>query len=268
VRVSPPDAYRAAGVEYNAGAAGGPGAAGAPRRRPPGAARDSDRAVLEPFVDLIIEASWASGRLVREYTLLFDPPGLAHAGARTAAMACARPPRPPRVPRAAPPRRRPRVPRRTLVPAPARPPAVRTAPAPAAVQRPRQPPPRCRVTTRERAGRHAERIAVRTQQPRCLARPDAGGAVPRNPQAFMGDNMNRLMAGACWTVPTAEECRVSTPARRAAHRRAERGLRAYRQRLASGVGGASAGFGAAPGRRHGADQRRGPQAGRAPTPDR
>lgn len=32
------------------------------------------QSVGEPYVDLILEATWASGRLVRDYTLLFDPP--------------------------------------------------------------------------------------------------------------------------------------------------------------------------------------------------
>jgi pilus assembly protein FimV len=30
--------------------------------------------VVEPFIDLIIEARWPSGRLLREYTVLVDPP--------------------------------------------------------------------------------------------------------------------------------------------------------------------------------------------------
>ncbi|MDP5070025.1 MAG: hypothetical protein NWQ45_03910, partial [Congregibacter sp.] len=34
----------------------------------------TDEAVLEPFIDLIIEARWPSGRLLREYTILVDPP--------------------------------------------------------------------------------------------------------------------------------------------------------------------------------------------------
>ena len=32
--------------------------------------------VLEPYLDLIVEVSWASGRVVRDYTLLLDPPGV------------------------------------------------------------------------------------------------------------------------------------------------------------------------------------------------
>jgi pilus assembly protein FimV len=34
----------------------------------------SPRPVNDPFVDLILESSWSSGRVVRDYTMLFDPP--------------------------------------------------------------------------------------------------------------------------------------------------------------------------------------------------
>jgi pilus assembly protein FimV len=37
----------------------------------------STRAINDPYLDLILEASWASGRIMRDYTLLFDPPSLA-----------------------------------------------------------------------------------------------------------------------------------------------------------------------------------------------
>jgi pilus assembly protein FimV len=37
----------------------------------------STRPVNEPFIDLLIELSWAQGRLVREYTALIDPDGYA-----------------------------------------------------------------------------------------------------------------------------------------------------------------------------------------------
>lgn len=37
----------------------------------------STRPVNDPFVDMLVELSWASGRLVREYTMLLDPPGTA-----------------------------------------------------------------------------------------------------------------------------------------------------------------------------------------------
>jgi len=75
LRVASPDAYRAAGVDYNSVL---PGAQVQLMRRADGRSYlrvTSDRAVLEPFVDVILEMNWASGRLVREYTLLLDPPG-------------------------------------------------------------------------------------------------------------------------------------------------------------------------------------------------
>ena len=37
--------------------------------------------VQEPFLDLLVELDWASGRVVREYTFLLDPPGMPMAAA-------------------------------------------------------------------------------------------------------------------------------------------------------------------------------------------
>src|SRR5947209_18376768 len=74
IRVAPPDQYRAANVDYDPVL---PGTRATLGRRPDGrqfVRLMSDRSVQEPFVDVILEISWASGRLVREYTLLFDPP--------------------------------------------------------------------------------------------------------------------------------------------------------------------------------------------------
>ena len=34
----------------------------------------SDEPVLEPYLEFILEARWPSGRLLREYTVLIDPP--------------------------------------------------------------------------------------------------------------------------------------------------------------------------------------------------
>ncbi|MBK1715013.1 hypothetical protein CKO43_19815, partial [Rubrivivax gelatinosus] len=74
LRIAPPDAFRAAGVEYNAILGD---AQVVLQRRPDGRQilrLTSERSVVEPFVDVIVEANWATGRLVREYTMLFDPP--------------------------------------------------------------------------------------------------------------------------------------------------------------------------------------------------
>ena len=98
VRVAPPDAYRIAGVDYNPVL---PATSVALQRRPDGTAFlrvQSDRPVTEPFVDLILELTWSSGRLLREYTLLFDPPSTKSAAAPTAAVATAPAPAAPLAP--------------------------------------------------------------------------------------------------------------------------------------------------------------------------
>lgn len=74
LRVASPEAYRAAGVEYNSAL---PGARLQLVRGPDGRSViriTSTRAVQEPFVDVILDMNWSGGKLVREYTLLLDPP--------------------------------------------------------------------------------------------------------------------------------------------------------------------------------------------------
>ena len=76
VRLGAPDAYRAANLQYNLALTG---ARVALERRPNGQAFlkvTSSRPVTEPFIDLLVELNWASGRLSREYTALLDPPGV------------------------------------------------------------------------------------------------------------------------------------------------------------------------------------------------
>jgi pilus assembly protein FimV len=77
-KVAAADAFRQAGIEY------------APALATLRFSRDikerggrrylevtTDRPLNEPFIDMLVELSWASGRLVREYTFLLDPPDLA-----------------------------------------------------------------------------------------------------------------------------------------------------------------------------------------------
>ena len=68
-------AFKAAGVDYSPALAG---ARVSLQRRPNGQAYlriVGNRAVNEPYVGIVIEANWANGRVVRDYTLLLDPPG-------------------------------------------------------------------------------------------------------------------------------------------------------------------------------------------------
>ena len=49
----------------------------------------STQAMTEPFATLLVEATWARGRNLREYTVLFDPPVFAPQNAPSAPVAAA-----------------------------------------------------------------------------------------------------------------------------------------------------------------------------------
>jgi pilus assembly protein FimV len=246
LRVASPDAYRAAGVDYNPVL---PGTQVQLLRRPDGRSYlrvTSDRAVSEPFVDVILEMNWASGRLVREYTLLLDPPGtprnLAAAPPSVAPSFAAAPPQPqPRVTQTAPaaaaaapaapavPAPERRAAPRPETPAPA--PRAAAAPAPAAAGDGVGP-----EQYRVRPGDSLSRIA-RTVQPQSVSLDQMLVALFRgNPDAFIGNNMNRLKAGEVLNIPSADAARqVSAPEAREVIRAQSADFSAYRQQLASGV---------------------------------
>ena len=138
-----PDAFREAGVEFGAIV---------PQVRAALERRGDNRYVIrlstlnpveEPFVDLLVELNWASGRLVRQYTFLLDPaeykgPQPIAAAPPKVAAPEAKPveaPKPPEV-TAATPAAPPRPPRRRLHPPPhpprnrQRPPSSASLPAP------------------------------------------------------------------------------------------------------------------------------------------
>ena len=232
LRIAPPEAYRSAGVEYNPVL---PSTQVQLVSRPGGRSVlriTSDRAVVEPFVDVIVEATWSSGRLVREYTMLFDPP-VTRLGA------------------APPPIASPLIsPAPAAAEASAAPVAPAPAPAPSARTQPVRPAPSeaaPRLTSpvpaggggddyRVRAGDSLSRIAGKTQRPGVSLDQMLVSIFRANPQAFVGDNMNRLKAGAVLSVPSADEAGKLTPqAAREVIQAQSADFGAYRQRLASGV---------------------------------
>ncbi|MDO9073771.1 MAG: FimV/HubP family polar landmark protein, partial [Rubrivivax sp.] len=231
LRIASPEAYRAAGVEYNAAL---PAARAEVVRRPDGRSVvriTGERAVLEPFVDVIIEASWTSGRLVREYTMLFDPPRMAQAPAATTAPVVT--PAPALPPAAAAPAA-PAPPR--VAAAPARP-----APRPAPIEPPRVPvagaaPSGDSGEIRVRPGDSLSRIAQRTLQPGISLDQMLVSLFRGNPQAFMGENMNRLKSGAVLSVPSAETAgKMTAREARDVIVAQSADFAAYRQRLATGT---------------------------------
>jgi pilus assembly protein FimV len=231
LRVASPEVYRAAGIDYNAVL---PTTRVSLQRRPDGRAIlrvNSDRAVVEPFLDVILEVNWASGRLVRAYTLLLDPPPAIRPAPPTMAAA---PTAPVISPTPAPAPARAAAPVPAQVPAPsARPPspAVAASPAPApAVD-----------SVRVVRGDTLSGIAARVRPEGASLDQMLVSLYRANPDAFMGDNMNRLRAGAVLSVPGAESTQQidAAEARQVILAQSE-DFAAYRQRLAGNVSPAPA----------------------------
>lgn len=209
VRIASPEAYRQAGVDYSAVLAGTravvvQGADGRASLR-----LSSDRAVQEPFIELILELNWTSGRLVREFTLLFDPPGARGAvQAPVAPVISAAPP-------AATPKPLPAAPAASAEPvAPAAASAVvAVSPRPAAQAMPAKPnalvPDAAGSSTGQRypvrPGDTLYGVAGRLQSPGVSLDQMLVGLYRANPEAFIAHNVNRLRAGVVLAVPTADE---------------------------------------------------------------
>ncbi len=207
--VAPPSAFRAAGVEYNQALANlqfslQQRADGRPYLR-----LSSDRAVSEPFVDLILEANWSSGRIVRDYTLLFDPPGMRQAA--PAAPVSAQVPDTP-LPATAP------APQPATAQRSARPSQVAPAPVPAANRRaPVAAPAQAAAPSpagkqiKVQSGDTAGKIAA-TYKPSEVSLDQMLVALLRaNPDAFINGNVNRIKAGALLELPSAEQASSMTP---------------------------------------------------------
>lgn len=80
------DAYKQAGVDYSPSLAGIGFSIGKRANGQPVIRLSSDRAINDPFVDLLLELNWSAGRLVREYTFLLDPPEFAAKNATAPAI--------------------------------------------------------------------------------------------------------------------------------------------------------------------------------------
>ncbi|HNW65295.1 MAG TPA: FimV/HubP family polar landmark protein, partial [Piscinibacter sp.] len=226
VRVAPPEAYRAAGVDYNNVL---PVTQVELQRRGDGRPYlrvTSDRAVQEPFVDVILEISWSTGRLVREYTMLFDPATMARAPAPTAPATAPSIAAAPPAPVAPAPARRPAVePRQAAVAAPTTSAAAPAAPSPVGADE-----------YKVRQGDTLSRIAGKTQRAGVSLDQMLVSLYRANPEAFVESNMNRLKAGVVLAVPSAEEAKaVPTAEARQVIQAQSADFGAYRQRLAGAV---------------------------------
>jgi pilus assembly protein FimV len=212
--IATPAVFRAQGMEYTATASQFQVQL---QRRPDGSAvlrLSSAQPVAEPFVDLVIDASWAAGHVVRSYTLLLDPPaGRQPAPAATSPAQIGAP-----------------APQAT---APARSASARTAPPAGAATRnaPAEAPKSSTLTVRP--GDTASRLA-QANRPAGVSLDQMLVAMLRaNPHAFISGNVNRMTAGAVVEMPD-EAAAQATSAREARQIVAAQSqdFNQYRRRLA------------------------------------
>ncbi|NNG22412.1 FimV/HubP family polar landmark protein [Telluria aromaticivorans] len=197
VKLASPEAFRAANIEFN------PALLSLRFNVETRAGRQfirlsSTQPLNEPFVDMLLELSWNNGRLVREYTFLLDPAELratqpAQVAAETQRPAAAAAPAPaPVQPRAATPQ--PAAPSaqesRTAPPAPRAAPAV-DAPS----------------SYRVRQGDTLSKIATKLKPADISLDMMLVSLYRANPDAFIGNNMNRLKSGQILAVPDAGSLR-------------------------------------------------------------
>ncbi len=198
--VASPDAFRAAGLDYNAALAG---VQISLQRRADGRAfirLSSDRPVTEPFVDLILEASWATGRIVRDYTMLLDPPTLRAAAPAAASV--------PQVASVSAPVAIQATPSASPAPAPAT-----RAPAPVAVRKPPAPVTGGTTKANDDGGRKivvqpgdtASKIAAAVKPAQVSLDQMLVALLRANADAFTNGNLNRLRAGAVLNIPSQEQ---------------------------------------------------------------
>jgi pilus assembly protein FimV len=157
---------------------------------------DSKEAVAEPFLDLILEVTWPSGKLARDFTLLFASPAagkpvepaLAMADLQAAKVAVATPDAAPLIP----------VPGQAAsekAAATAKPTPAKAESIPTAADR--------RVLVKP--GDTASKLLMTTPINQVSLDQMLVALLRNNPNAFVAGNVNRLMAGAVLAMPTPEQ---------------------------------------------------------------
>lgn len=213
--IATPDIFKAQGMEYSSTA----------RqvhvevvRRPDGTAvlrLSSNSPVSDPFIDLVVDANWSAGQLVRSYTLLLDPPAAQRpAPAPTTA---------PQIQSAKSEAAKPASTGRTYS-------SDGAAPAPASAGRGDSAGDSVTVRSGDTAGRiaNAQRASGVSLDQMLVAMQRS------NPNAFVQGNVNRLRAGAVLKMPSREEALgTSTKEARQIVAAQSRDFNEFRRRLAS-----------------------------------
>ncbi|NWG30035.1 MAG: pilus assembly protein [Rhodocyclaceae bacterium] len=174
------------------------------------------RPVTEPFLHFLVELSWGSGRVIREYTFLLDPPEMLQVAKPASVVAPAAP---------------------AIKPLSAPAAAKAAAPVPSVTK----PAPPVGSEYQVKPGDTLGKIARETRPDSVTLDQMLVALFDNNPDAFAGGNMNRLRAGKILRIPAAEEAAKVDPAaarKLVIHQTSE--FAAYRRRLAGTVAAAPA----------------------------
>ena len=231
VRVAPPEAFQDARIEYS----------GSLRllrfaveKRANGSSFlkvTSVGPINEPFLDVLIEMSWPSGRIQREYPILLDPPGYAQ-GRVAPSVAAAPAPRIAETPPAA---------------TPAAPSSTPSAPETATVT-PSAPSASAEMPTGVvseptsdtygpiEKGETLSKIAGQVKPSNVSLEQMLVALYRENKSAFIGNNMNRMRTGQILKVPAADDvAQIEQKDARAEIRTQVADWKSYRENLAGGV---------------------------------
>ncbi len=219
-RMAPSEAFKQVGIEY---APGLTAIRFSVDKRADGQSflrLSTDRPVNEPFLDILVELTWSSGRMVREYTMLLDPPDV------FTKLVTA----PPTV-----------APQSASAEQPAA--AAKTPVAATAAARPNadreKKPHGDGVTRKVSPGDTLTKVAAEVSPAGVVLDQMLVALFRHNEEAFAGGNMNRLRVGRVLAIPDAAAV-AAIPAgeARATVIAQARDFNAYRQRLAGAVAAA------------------------------
>jgi pilus assembly protein FimV len=221
--VSPATTFRALGIEYQSAYTE---LAFNLQLLPEGRALlkiSGSRPVAVNFINLVLDFSWASGRATREFTLLIMPPA---APEPVAPLAPAVQETPASSSPAAAPAPAAAAPMPTAVPAPSTPAPAVPAPKPVAAKG------GARLTVK--AGDTASELAMQAKSVNVSLDQMLLAMLRSNPEAFVANNVNRLLAGAELSLPTPDQAQALDPveARKTILLQSQ-DFDAYRQQLAN-----------------------------------
>ena len=250
VSLATPEAFKSSGVEYNPVLVGAQITLARRADGRPVLILSSDKVVQEPFVDVIVDFQWATGRLTRSYTLLIDPPGrntAAQPGTAPVAPVFTQPAPAPRsaapapapattaLPPVAAPAPTPRAPSPAPAPSPVAK-APRPAPAPKPAPAPAGEESASGESVKVRPGDTLTSIASTHNKPGVSLDQMLVSLYRNNSTAFVDDNMNRMKSGVTLAVPSADQAKqLSSEEAHQVIQAQSADFAAYRQRLAGGV---------------------------------